>query len=221
MKKEFSFRKIGNRKGLSIRTKWVLFICTTTFIALIGTVIFMKISIGNVLQKDNLSSNKVTAKSASEQINLNLKGYENSLKQLSGVVSNGIDNGDSITSIDNLLQTVKKNDSTIISAYYMDGKTGKLYISPYADFKQDIHETRTYKTLTKAPKVTWMDVYQDKISGKIMTSVVSPVIVSGKMVGALGYDIDLTTIGVSRSKIEKYTENKLVILDSQGFVVSA
>lgn len=103
----------------------------------------------------------------------------------------------------------------------MDGKTGKLHISPYADFKHDVHETRTYKTLTKAPKVTWMDVYKDKISGKIMTSVVSPVIVSGKMVGALGYDIDLTTIGVSRSKIEKYTENNLVILDSQGFVVSA
>ncbi|SUX82077.1 methyl-accepting chemotaxis sensory transducer [Priestia megaterium] len=79
-------------------------------------------------------------------------------------------------------------------------KTGKLHISPYADFKQDVHETRTYKTLTKAPKVTWMDVYKDKISGKIMTSVVSPVIVSGKMIGALGYDIDLTTIGVSREK---------------------
>ncbi|MBU3568855.1 methyl-accepting chemotaxis protein [Priestia aryabhattai] len=220
MRGKFSFRKKDDRR-LSIRTKWILFICTTTFVALIGTVIFMQISIGNVLKKDNLSSNKVTAKSASEQISLNLKGYENSLKQLSGVVSNEINNRDSVIGIDKLLQTVKKNDSTIISAYYMDGKTGKLHISPYADFKQDVHETRTYKTLTKTPKVTWMDVYKDKISGKIMTSVVIPVTINGKMVGALGYDIDLTTIGVSRSKIEKYTENKLVILDSQGFVVSA
>ncbi|MGN7233537.1 methyl-accepting chemotaxis protein [Priestia megaterium] len=221
MREKFSFRKKDDDRRLSIRTKWILFICTTTFVALIGTVIFMQISIGNVLKKDDLSSNKVTAKSASEQINLNLKGYENSLKQLSGVVSNGINNGDSMTSIDNLLQTVKKNDSTIISAYYMDGKTGKLHISPYADFKQNVNETRTYKTLTNTPKVTWMDVYKDEISGKIMTSVVSPVIVRGKMVGALGYDIDLTTIGVSRRKIEKYTENNLIILDSQGFVVSA
>ncbi|SUX82076.1 methyl-accepting chemotaxis sensory transducer [Priestia megaterium] len=85
----------------------------------------MQISIGNVLKKDNLSSNKVTAKSASEQINLNLKGYENSLKQLSGVVSNEINTRDSVTGIDKLLQTVKENDSTIISAYYMDGKNGK------------------------------------------------------------------------------------------------
>ncbi|WP_176586249.1 methyl-accepting chemotaxis protein [Priestia megaterium] len=221
MRKEFSFRKIGNHKGLSIRTKWVLFICTTTFIALIGTVIFMQVSISDILKKDNLSSNEVTAKSASEQVSLNLKGYENSLKQLAGVVSNEMNNKGSVSNVDSLLQAVKKNDSTIISAYYMDGKTGKLHISPYADFKQDVHETRTYKTLTKTPKVTWMDVYKDKISGKIMTSVVSPVIVSGKMIGALGYDIDLTTIGVSRRKIEKYTENNLVILDSQGFVVSA
>ncbi|MGG3569364.1 methyl-accepting chemotaxis protein [Priestia megaterium] len=221
MRKEFSFRKIGNHKGLSIRTKWVLFICTTTFIALIGTVIFMQVSISDILKKDNLSSNEVTAKSASEQVSLNLKGYENSLKQLAGVVSNEMNNKGSVSNVDSLLQAVKKNDSTIISAYYMDGKTGKLHISPYADFKQDVHETRTYKTLTKTPKVTWMDVYKDKISGKIMTSVVSPVIVSGKMVGALGYDIDLTTIGASRRKIEKYTENNLVILDSQGFVVSA
>ncbi|MBU3570057.1 methyl-accepting chemotaxis protein [Priestia aryabhattai] len=220
MRGKFSFRKKDDRR-LSIRTKWILFICTTTFVALIGTVIFMQISIGNVLKKDNLSSNKVTAKSASEQISLNLKGYENSLKQLSGVVSNEINNRDSVIGIDKLLQTVKKNDSTIISAYYMDGKTGKLHISPYADFKQDVHETRTYKTLTKTPKVTWMDVYKDKISGKIMTSVVIPVTINGKMVGALGYDIDLTTIGASRRKIEKYTENNLVILDSQGFVVSA
>ncbi|MBU8689758.1 methyl-accepting chemotaxis protein [Priestia megaterium] len=221
MRGKFLFRKKDDVRRLSIRTKWILFICTTTFVALIGTVIFMQISIGNVLKKDNLSSNEVTAKSASEQVSLNLKGYENSLKQLAGVVSNEINNKGSVTSIDSLLQTVKKNDSTIISAYYMDGKTGKLHISPYAEFKQDVHETRTYRTLTKTPKVTWMDVYKDKISGKIMTSVVSPVIVSGKMVGALGYDIDLTTIGASRRKIEKYTENNLVILDSQGFVVSA
>ena len=168
MREKFSFRKKDDRR-LSIRTKWILFICTTTFVALIGTVIFMQISISNVLKKDDLSSNKVTAKSASEQISLNLKSYENSLKQLSGVVSNEINTRDSVTGIDKLLQTVKGNDSTIISAYYMDRKTGKLHISPYADFKQDVHETRTYKTLTKAPKVTWMDVYKDKISGKIMT----------------------------------------------------
>ncbi|PEZ07128.1 methyl-accepting chemotaxis protein [Priestia megaterium] len=221
MRGKFSFRNKDNDRRLSIRTKWILFICTTTFIALIGNVIFMQVSIGNILKKDNLSSNEVTAKSASEQVSLNLKGYENSLKQLAGVVSNEMNNKGSVTNVDSLLQAVKKNDSTIISAYYMDGKTGKLHISPYADFKQDVHETRTYKTLTKTPKVTWMDVYKDKISGKIMTSVVTPVIINGKMVGALGYDIDLTTIGVSRRKIEKYTENNLVILDSQGFVVSA
>ncbi|MED4061065.1 methyl-accepting chemotaxis protein [Priestia megaterium] len=221
MRGKFSFRKKDNDRRLSIRTKWILFICTTTFIALIGNVIFMQVSIGNILKKDNLSSNEVTAKSASEQVSLNLKGYENSLKQLADVVSNEMNNKGSVTNVDSLLQAVKKNDSTIISAYYMDGKTGKLHISPYADFKQDVHETRTYKTLTKTPKVTWMDVYKDKISGKIMTSVVTPVIINGKMVGALGYDIDLTTIGVSRRKIEKYTENNLVILDSQGFVVSA
>jgi len=101
MREKFSFRKKDDRR-LSIRTKWILFICTTTFVALIGTVIFMQISISNVLKKDDLSSNKVTAKSASEQISLNLKSYENSLKQLSGVVSNEINTRDSVTGIDKL-----------------------------------------------------------------------------------------------------------------------
>src|SRR5690625_2470672 len=89
------------------------------------------------------------------------------------------------------------------------------------EFDQDARETRTYSVLRGGRATRWMGVYEDIVDGAIMTSVVTPVMMNGEMVGALGYDIDLSTIGQTRESIEKGSVNKLAILDDGGVVVSS
>jgi methyl-accepting chemotaxis protein len=147
--------------------------------------------------------------------------YEGSLEQLSSLVSIELAGRKSMTEVEKNLETVKKQNGNLLSAYYMDGHSGKLHIFPKMAFDKDVRDTMTYKDLTASPKTQWMDVYRDSVTGKIMTSVVTPVFTKGVMTGALGYDIDLSSIGEIRKSIEHYSNSKLIILDSQGFVVSS
>ncbi|WML49918.1 methyl-accepting chemotaxis protein [Neobacillus sp. PS3-34] len=209
------------KKRLSIRVKWIFLICTSILIALVGTVLFTHYTVSGILQKDNTSANKENARNAAAQVDLNLKNYENSLEQLAELTAANMKTANSMPLIDKSIEALQKNNKTLISVYFMDFHTGKLHISPYVEFNKDVRETRTYKDLTKKTKTIWMDVYKDTVSNKIMTSVVTPVLSDGKMVGAVGYDIDLSSIGAARQNIENESNSKLVILDAQGFIVSS
>lgn len=209
------------KRRVSLRIKWLLFICTSVLLAIAVSVSIMGVKVTSVFKEDSISINKSSAQNAAAQINLSMATYENSLEQLSQLVSNQIKNGDSIKDIQKTIEAFQKNNEDLISVYYMDGSDGSLYASPQMDFNQDARETKTYTQLSERPETKWMDVYKDGVSGMIMTSVVTPVLSEGKMAGALGYDIDLSTIGNMRSKIEKESTSNLVILDSQGFIVSS
>lgn len=213
--------KSHKKKWISIRVKWIFLICTSILIALVGTVLFTHYTVSGILQKDNTSANKENARNAAAQVNLNLKNYENSLEQLAELTAANMKTANSMPLIDKSIEALQKNNKTLISVYFMDFHTGKLHISPYVEFNKDVRETRTYKDLTKKTKTIWMDVYKDTVSNKIMTSVVTPVLSDGKMVGAVGYDIDLSSIGAARQNIENESSSKLVILDAQGFIVSS
>nr|WP_110926258.1 methyl-accepting chemotaxis protein [Bacillus massiliglaciei] len=207
-------------RRISLRTKWIFYICTTVFLALAATVIFNYITINGILKDDTLDTNKSNAKHISSQIGLNLDNYKHSIEQLANIVTDEVKN-DRKAPVDSLLKAVKAEDNRLMSVYYMDFNTGKLHISPYMDYKSDVRDTRTYKELSKEPATRWMDVYQDTTTKKIMTSVITPIMVNDKMVGALGYDIDLSTIGEAREQIEGHSDSKIVILDPHGFVVSS
>ncbi|MFD0048352.1 methyl-accepting chemotaxis protein [Actinomycetes bacterium NPDC127524] len=206
---------------VSIKVKWMLFICAAVLIAIAVTAFTMNSTVAKIFEKDNTASNKISSKNASGQIQAELKNYEGSLEQLSSLVSIELDGRKSVTGVEKNLETVKKQNGNLLSVYYMDGHSGKLHIFPKMAFDKDVRETRTYKDLTASPKTQWMDVYRDSVTGKIMTSVVTPVFTKGVMTGALGYDIDLSSIGEIRKSIEHYSKSKLIILDSQGFVVSS
>ncbi|MFD6207081.1 PDC sensor domain-containing protein [Peribacillus sp. NPDC060253] len=209
------------KRRISIRVKWLLFICTSVFLAIVVSVSIMGVKVTSIFKDDSISLNKSSAQNAAAQINLSMATYENSLEQLSQLISNQIKNGDSIKDIQQTLKAFQTNNENLISVYYMDGSDGSLYASPHMDFNQDARETKTYTQLTEKPETKWMDVYKDSVSGTIMTSVVTPVLSDGKMAGALGYDIDLSTIGNMRASIEKDSTSHLVVLDSQGFIVSS
>jgi len=198
----------------------MFFISIIVLFVLAGAVTSVYIKVSGIFEEDNKTSNNSYAKSATSQINLDLKNYENSLEQLAQIVTSEIDST-SQERLTEILESVQTNNENLISAYYMDGSDGSLTMYPTMDFDKDARETLTYKTLTEKPETKWMDVYKDESSQKIMTSVVTPVLLEGKMVGALGYDIDLSTIGKTRVEIEEHSTSQLIVLDSQGLIVSS
>ncbi len=208
-------------KGLSIGIKWVLFICISMMLAIGATVLFNHFTVSKILKEDNVTSGKNNANNAAKQVTLSLHNYEDSIEQLASLVSTDIKEKDSIARIEKSVQAVEKESDRLLAVYYMDFTTGKIHISPHAELDIDVRDTRTYDQLKENTETQWMDVYQDKLSDKIMTSVVTPIVSDGKMVGALGYDIDLSTIGARREAIEKETNTNLVILDAQGFIISS
>jgi methyl-accepting chemotaxis protein len=208
-------------KGLSIGVKWVLFICISMMLAIGATVLFNHFTVSKILKEDNVTSGKNNANNAAKQVTLSLQNYEDSIEQLASLVSTDIKEKDSIARVEKSVQAVEKESDRLLAVYYMDFTTGKIHISPHAELDIDVRDTRTYDQLKENTETQWMDVYQDKLSDKIMTSVVTPIVSDGKMVGALGYDIDLSTIGAMREEIEKETNTNLVILDAQGFIISS
>ncbi|MEK4027770.1 methyl-accepting chemotaxis protein [Pseudobacillus sp. FSL P4-0506] len=209
------------KKRIPLRVKWSFAICLAVFLSLAATILFMYKTVGDMLEKDDNQSNKSNAGMTVDQVRMNLQTFEQSAEELSAIVSNQLKEKNAIPAIESLMKTVEENNELIMSAYFMDWKTGKIHISPYADFNKDVRETRTYKQLSKHKKTLWMDVYREEGSNKVMTSIITPVMSNGKMVGGLGYDVDLSTIGEAREKIEKSTGNKLAILDAQGVIVSS
>ena len=208
-------------RRISVRVKWMFFIGLSIFLAIGVSVSIMGFQVTKVFREDSVTTNKSAAQNAVSQISADLKIYEDSIDQLSQLVTIHLKNGDSLKDIQRTIESFQKNNEQLLSAYYMDGTDGSLYASPKIEFKGDARETQTYTQLSENPKTKWMDVYQDIVNGGIMTSVVTPVLENGKMVGALGYDIDLSIIGNMRTEIERHSDGNLVILDSQGIIVSS
>ncbi len=212
--------KEKRKKRVSIRLKWMFLISIIVLLVLMASVTSVYIKVSSIFESDNITANRSYAKSATSQINIDLKNYENSLELAAQMVTSETDST-SKERLTDILESVQKNNKNIISAYYMDGRDGSLMSYPKLNFNKDARETLTYKTLTEKPETKWMDVYKDELSQQIMTAVVTPVLIDGKMVGALGYDVDLSAIGKTRKDIEDHSNSQLIILDSQGFIVSS
>jgi methyl-accepting chemotaxis protein len=206
---------------LSIRTKWILFMCISFLLVVLCFSAFNYFVVRGILEKNNEVSVTVNSHNAVEQVSLSLNNYKTSIEQLASLVTSEINEEDAIPTIEKSLQTVQQGNDTLISVYFMDFQTGKLHISPYADFASDVRDTQTYNQLKNDPKTKWMDVYEDKINKTIMTSIVTPIISNGEMIGALGYDIDLSTIGKTRELIESQSNSELVVLDAKGIIVTS
>ncbi|WP_374717677.1 methyl-accepting chemotaxis protein [Neobacillus sp.] len=209
------------RKGLSIRVKWIFFICLAILISSGATVIFNHFTISKILKHDHAESSQTNAHHAAEEVRLSLEKYETSINYFARIVSNDVQDANFIQRMEASIKSIQEKNKDLIAVYYMDFTTGKLHISPHMEYDVDVRDMRTYKQLSEDPKTQWMDVYQDKQTKKIMTSIVTPVFTNGKMVGALGYDIDLSAIGAIREQIESKTNAELVILDATGIIVSS
>jgi len=161
------------------------------------------------------------ANQAASLVKTGLSSYEDSLDQLAGLVAENLQDKKNMQEIEAEIRAVHTRNKTLVAAYYMDFQTGKLHISSYAKLNLDVRDTDTYRYLKANPKMQWLDVYKDKVTGAIMTSVVAPVFSDGKMVGTVGYDINLSTIGKIRAGIS--LAEKIEVADkwiNKGYSVS-
>lgn len=210
-------------QNLSIRMKWIIFICGSIFLA-VGITAIVNYSISYHFLKSNMESANVSdVQNTANQVKLQLDKYRVSAEQLATLTEQQIAAGKK-KNIREMIDQIQTSNKDYISTYFLDFETTKLMISPagepgaYDGF--NTLDTTTYSKLTANPSTQWVDVYEDKTSKKIMTSIIVPVFKNDKLVGAVGYDIDLSTIGNIRSNLEKKNDTKYLFLDTQGLVVT-
>ena len=212
--------KILNK--LSIKAQWMIFISLAVLVAVGITVASSQMTIRGTLSDENQQNSSKNAKNAVEQVSLGLLNYETSLSQFSHVVGNILSKEQvDYTQINELAEIYKEKNSDYLSVYFMDFGTGKLHIAPAIDYDFDVRDSTTFKNLTANPNLQWVDVYLDKGSNKLMTSLIAPVFKNDQLVGAVGYDIDFSTIGKIREEIEKGSSSNLMIVDPNGLIISS
>ena len=209
-------------KKFSLKTKWMIFISTIVVIAVLITSTSSTVTVRNMFNEENQITTKANAQNAAEQFSSNLAVYETSILQYEQFVETMLASEQvDFTKIDTFTQTIHTENDNYLAAYFMDFQTGKLHISPAIDYEWDVRESTTFKNLTANPTLQWMDVYLDTGVNKLMTSVIAPVFKNDQLVGAVGFDIDFSTIGNIRKNIEEITDSKLMIVDPNGLIVTS
>lgn len=204
----------------SIRVKLIGIISLALLVSIIGSsalsYAYSKNTLKNVYQEENEASSVSSANS----IQIYLSKHEKSLEELSLHIATVYDGHAENKRIHEFLENTKSQDTSLVATYFIDAKSGRMDIAPWVDFGNAL-ETRAFKETKAADKTHWMEVYKDNVTGDMMTSVITPVKKNGQFIGVLGYDISLDAIGDLRNQLQKGKENKLLVLDNQGVVVSS
>ncbi|MBU3185281.1 methyl-accepting chemotaxis protein [Clostridium estertheticum] len=209
-------------KRTSIKKKFILSMSVTTLVAsclLAGT--FITYSYKQI-KTSTEEQNSSIAQSSGQNIDTYLSKYESSIKEVAsgiGTVDNGKDKNVMIT---NLLKNAQNNDKSLVDTYYISAKTGFMDIFPWSPYPGVARDLKAFKDTKAKGDIVWFDVYKDKGGTKeMMISITYPVKQNGKFIGALGYDISLTSIGDVRTTLEKGNSNKLIFLDNKGTLISS
>lgn len=215
-------KQVNFLKNLSLKAKWMMFISFAIVIAVGITVIFTQWTVRNILDEENRQASTDSAKNAVEQVSLGLLNYETSVLQFGQVVETILNNEQvDYSQIDKITNTLKSQNNDYFSVYFMDFETTKIHMTPQIDYDWNVRDSQTFAKLTANPSLQWVDVYLDTGVNKLMTSVIAPVFKNEQLVGAVGYDIDFSTIGAIREGIEDGASSKLMIVDPNGLIVSS
>lgn len=200
----------------------MMFISFAIVIAVGITVVFTQWTVRNILDEENRQASTDSAKNAVEQVSLGLLNYETSVLQFGQVVETILNNEQvDYSQIDKITNTLKNQNNDYFSVYFMDFETTKIHMTPQIDYDWNVRDSQTFAKLTANPTLQWVDVYLDTGVNKLMTSVIAPVFKNEQLVGAVGYDIDFSTIGAIREGIEAGASSKLMIVDPNGLIVSS
>ena len=209
-------------KNFSLKAKWMIVISLAIVIAVGITVGFSQWTVRNILNEENLQSSSDNARNAVDQVSLGLLNYETSVLQFGQVVETILKNDQvDYSQIDKITSTLKEQNSDYLSVYFMDFETSKIHMTPKIEYDWNVRDSQTFAKLTANPALQWVDVYLDTGVNKLMTSVIAPVFKDKQLVGAVGYDIDFSTIGAIREGIEAGSSTKLMIVDPNGLIISS
>ena len=205
----------------SLKTKWVFFISLVIISSIVITMTINHLTIKGILKEDNEESVLANANSARNQVELGLESYELALQQLQLSVEQLVKHDADLKQVDKMVEAIQQSNDEYKAVYFMDFRDGLLHVTPPIDFEWDVRDSETYRTLSESPEMTWMDIYLDKLTGELMTSLISPVIVNGKMIGAVGLDLDFSAINDIREEIETQSNALLLVVDPNGLIVSS
>ena len=209
-------------KKLSLKTKWMIILTSIVVLAVLISSASSQLTVRSMFTEDNEETTKVNAQNAANQVSENLALYESNLIQYGQVVETILaDEQADFNKIDAITKKIHTENDKYISVYYMDFLTGILHTSPAIDYEWDVRDSQTFKKLSANPSLQWMDVYLDTGINKLMTSVIAPVFKNDQLIGAVGFDVDFSTIGSIRQNIEEITDSKLMIVDPNGLIVSS
>ncbi len=215
-------KQVNFFKNLTLKVKWMIYISCAIVLAVGVTVIFSQWNVRNILEDENRQTSADSAKNAVNQVSLGLLNYESAVLQLSQVIEAILTNEEKdYTQIDKITKTLHEQNNDYLAVYFMDFNTGKLHVTPEITYDWDVRDSQTFAKLNSNPNLQWMDIYLDTGVNKLMTSVIAPVFNNGELVGAVGFDIDFSTIGSIRESIETDTSSKLMIVDPNGLIVSS
>ncbi|NMM64284.1 methyl-accepting chemotaxis protein [Clostridium sp. P21] len=198
-------------KSLNILTVLVCLIITTTIMYF-----HSQSSITSNLKSQNNSIVKTSKVTMATYFN----GYELSIKNYANSISNLYGQANSFDSIQKLSEKFLSSDKSLAGVYYIDGTENKMFIAPYTNFDNP-KNTKTYKDTISKNGLNWFDAYKDKITGNMMISVSYPVIKDNNIIGVVGYDINLNSLGDLRKQFENSTNNKLIISDQTGTLLTS
>lgn len=204
----------------SIRNKLIGVIGLTLLITILGSSSLYYGYSNNTLKNVYKEENEASAVSSAKSIQIFLSKHEKSVEELSLHIASLYDDKGKNETIHQLLENTKSHDETLVAAYFIDAESGRMDIAPWVDFGNAL-DTRAFKETKEADATHWMEVYKDNVTGDMMTSVITPVKKNDQLIGVLGYDISLDAIGDLREQLQTGKENKLLVLDNQGVVVTS
>lgn len=208
-------------RRLSIRVKWSIFISLAIVLALLATTIMTQFTTGKFFKVDATAANEAYVTNVAKHIDLSLRNYESSLEVFSTLAASYASQKNFDASMNSAIKSIATDNERLAAVYYMNFITGELLLSFSGDIGIDTRESTTYKKLKANPELQWIGVNEDKVTGAILASLVAPVMKDGKMIGSVGYDIDLSRISEVRKMLEQDSPNSLMILDDKGVIVSS
>src|SRR5699024_10189363 len=100
--------KVKKKRRFSLLYNWIIFICCAFFITLMSKVIFTQITVNGIFKADDAAVNKNNANHASAQVNTELKGFEDSIEQLSELITTQLNREDPISGVQASIQAVER-----------------------------------------------------------------------------------------------------------------
>ncbi|KHD36592.1 chemotaxis protein [Clostridium acetobutylicum] len=190
--------------------------CTTGIIANAILYNTLKGSSNSLMEKSVTGVNKV--------IDENYNSYEAVLSQLSenSIAKNALSNPNGAV-VKKELDGVIKSNPKILNAYIAT-EDKSMYLFPETTLPEGYNPTvkSWYKNTISNDKVIWQDAYKDIATGKMVVTATKKILDdSGKPIGVVGIDVDITNIAelFSNTKIEKTGE--ILLMDRTGVVIAS